>query len=72
MNGLNDAVIEILKFLSLFIIMSITIVVSLVFIGSHGPVVALFATVVAFIATSIPMSIFLVLCSINDKLSKKD
>ena len=67
---MNDLVVSVLRFISLAIIALITLFVGIMFAMSHGPIVAILAAIAAFIVTSIPMSIFLVLCSINDKLSK--
>lgn len=65
---MNALIINTLKFLSIAIIIVVTGVVGVAFAATSGILVGLLASLVAFIATSIPMSMFLVLCSINDKM----
>lgn len=65
---MNAFIINTLKFLSIAIIIVVTGVVGVAFAATSGIVAGLLASLVAFIVTSIPMSMFLVLCSINDKM----
>lgn len=65
---MNAFIINTLKFLSIAIIIVVTGVVGIAFAATSGIVAGLLASLVAFILTSIPMSMFLVLCSINDKM----
>lgn len=65
---MNSFIINTLKFLSIAIIVVVTGVVGIAFAATSGIVAGLLASLVTFILTSIPMSMFLVLCSINDKM----
>ena len=65
---MNSFIINTLKFLSIAIIVVVTGVVGIAFAATSGVVAGLIASLVTFILTSIPMSMFLVLCSINDKM----
>lgn len=65
---MNSFIINTLKFLSIAIIVVVTGVVGIAFAATSGIVAGLIASLVTFILTSIPMSMFLVLCSINDKM----
>ena len=65
---MNSFIINTLKFLSITIIVVVTGVVGIAFAATSGIVAGLIASLVTFILTSIPMSMFLVLCSINDKM----
>ena len=65
---MNSFIINTLKFLSIAIIVVVTGVVGVAFAATSGIVAGLIASLVTFILTSIPMSMFLVLCSINDKM----
>ena len=65
---MNSFIIVTLKFLSIAIIVVVTGVVGIAFAATSGIVAGLIASLVTFILTSIPMSMFLVLCSINDKM----
>ena len=65
---MNSFIINALKFLSIAIIVVVTGVVGIAFAATSGIVAGLIASLVTFILTSIPMSMFLVLCSINDKM----
>lgn len=65
---MNSFIINTLKFLSIAIIIVVTGVVGIAFAATSGIVAGLIASLVTFILTSIPMSMFLVLCSINDKM----
>ena len=65
---MNSFIIATLKFLSIAIIVVVTGVVGIAFAATSGIVAGLIASLVTFILTSIPMSMFLVLCSINDKI----
>ena len=65
---MNSFIINTLKFLSIAIIVVVTGVVGIAFAATSGIAAGLVASLVTFILTSIPMSMFLVLCSINDKM----
>lgn len=65
---MNSFIISTLKFFSIAIIVVVTGVVGVAFAATSGIVAGLIASLAAFIITSIPMSMFLVLCSINDKM----
>ena len=65
---MNSFIINALKFLSIAIIVVVTGIVGIAFAATSGIVAGLIASLVTFILTSIPMSMFLVLCSINDKM----
>lgn len=65
---MNSFIINTLKFLSIAIIVVVTGIVGIAFAATSGIVAGLIASLVTFILTSIPMSMFLVLCSINDKM----
>lgn len=65
---MNSFIINTLKFLSIAIIVVVTGIVGIAFAAASGIVAGLIASLVTFILTSIPMSMFLVLCSINDKM----
>ena len=65
---MNSFIINTLKFLSIAIIVVVTGVVGIAFAATSGIVAGLIVSLVTFILTSIPMSMFLVLCSINDKM----
>lgn len=65
---MNNFIINTLKFFSIAIILVVTGVVGVSFAATSGVVAGLIASFVAFIVTSLPMSMFLVLCSINDKM----
>lgn len=65
---MNNFIINTLKFLSIAIIVVVTGIVGIAFAATSGIVAGIIASLVTFILTSIPMSMFLVLCSINDKM----
>ena len=65
---MNNFIINTLKFLSIAIIVVVTGIVGVAFAATSGIGAGIIASVVTFIITSIPMSMFLVLCSINDKM----
>lgn len=65
---MNNFIINTLKFFSIAIILVVTGVVGVSFAATSGVVAGLIASFVAFIITSLPTSMFLVLCSINDKM----
>jgi ABC-type spermidine/putrescine transport system permease subunit II len=65
---MNNFIINTLKLLGIVIIVVVTGIVGISFAATSGVLAGLLASVVAFIVTSLPMSMFLVLCSINDKL----
>jgi hypothetical protein len=64
----NNFIINTLKLLGIAIIVVVTGIVGISFAATSGVLAGFLASVVAFILTSLPMSMFLVLCSINDKL----
>ena len=65
---MNNFIINTLKLLGIAIIVVVTGIVGISFAATSGVLAGFLASVVAFILTSLPMSMFLVLCSINDKL----
>lgn len=65
---MNNFIINTLKFLGIAIILVVTGIVAVSVATASGMLLGFFAAVLAFIVTSLPMSMFLVLCSINDKM----
>lgn len=65
---MNNFIINTLKFLSIAIIVVVTGIVGIAFAATSGIGAGIIASLGTFIITSIPMSMFLVLCSINDKM----
>ena len=67
---MRNFIIEFLNGLSLLIIVAFTVIGAIVGIMAYGVMVGILFALGVFVFTAIPMGMFLVLCSINDKLDK--